>query len=130
MSKNAKWVRGWINLDVQYDQLMKSFLWLYFQTIEKPSVFFFVIVELKSKLLSTLHTLHKKWSFPLRISSANVTRSAVSCGFGRMYWKNPQWETSFFCAVIFLKSEKRFFYISGANCNTFFWSSFYTESLT
>ena len=27
-------------------------------------------------------TLHKKWSFPLRISSVNVTKSTVSCGFG------------------------------------------------
>ena len=30
-------------------------------------------------------TLHKKWSFPLRISSVNVTKYAVSCGFGHMY---------------------------------------------
>ena len=27
-------------------------------------------------------TLHKKWSFPVRISSVNVTKSAVSWGFG------------------------------------------------
>ena len=30
----------------------------------------------------------KKWSFPLRISSVNVTKSAVSavsCGFGHIY---------------------------------------------
>ena len=35
------------------------------------------------------NTLHKKWSFPLRISSVNVTKSAVSPGFGHIYWKNP-----------------------------------------
>ena len=40
-------------------------------------------------------TLHKKLSFPLWISSINVTKSAVSCGFGHIYW-NPQWKTSFF----------------------------------
>ena len=34
-------------------------------------------------------TLHKKWSFPLRIYSVNVTKSAVSCGFSHIYWKNP-----------------------------------------
>ena len=28
----------------------------------------------------------KKWSFPLRISSVNVTKSTVSCGFGHIYW--------------------------------------------
>ena len=33
--------------------------------------------------------LHKKWSFPWRISSVNVTKSAVSCGFGQIYWSNP-----------------------------------------
>ena len=30
-------------------------------------------------------TLHKKWSFPLRISWVNVTKSAVSCRFGHIY---------------------------------------------
>ena len=34
-------------------------------------------------------TLHKKWSFPLTIPSENVTESAVSCGFGHIYWRNP-----------------------------------------
>ena len=29
-----------------------------------------------------LWRLHKKWIFPLRISSVNVTKSPVSCGFG------------------------------------------------
>ena len=33
--------------------------------------------------------LHKKWSFPLRISSVNVTKSAGKCGFGHIYWRNP-----------------------------------------
>ena len=35
-----------------------------------------------------LHTLHIKWSFPLRIS-------AVFCGFSHIYWRNPQWKTFF-----------------------------------
>ena len=34
-------------------------------------------------------TLHKKWSFPLRISSVNVTKSVASCGFSHIYWRNP-----------------------------------------
>ena len=33
--------------------------------------------------------LHKKWCFTLAISSVNVTKSAVPCGFGHMYWRNP-----------------------------------------
>ena len=40
--------------------------------------------------------LYKKWSFPLSISSVNVTKSAGNCGFGRIYWRNPQQKTSFF----------------------------------
>ena len=40
--------------------------------------------------------LHKEWSFPVRISSANVTKSAVFWGFGHIYWRNPYWKTSFF----------------------------------
>ena len=35
------------------------------------------------------HTLHKKWTFPLRISSVNVTKSGGNCGFGHIYWRNP-----------------------------------------
>ena len=35
-----------------------------------------------------LQTLHKNQSFPLRLSSLNVTKSAVSCGFGHSYWGN------------------------------------------
>ena len=41
-------------------------------------------------------TLHKKWSFPLRFSSVNVTKFAGNYGFGHIYWRNPYWKTSFF----------------------------------
>ena len=42
-------------------------------------------------------TLHKKWSFPLRISSINVTKSVGNCEFiGHSYWRNPYWKTSYF----------------------------------
>ena len=33
-------------------------------------------------------TLQKKWSFLLRISSVNVTKSAGNCGFGQIYERN------------------------------------------
>ena len=53
---------------------------------------------------STTH-IHctKKWSFPLRISSVNVTKSAVSYGFGHIYWRNPYWKTPFFVQWQILK---------------------------
>ena len=34
---------------------------------------------------SLLKALHKKYSFPLRISPVNVTKSAGICGFGHIY---------------------------------------------
>ena len=33
--------------------------------------------------------LHKKWSFPFRISSVNVTDPVGNCGVGHIYWRNP-----------------------------------------
>ena len=46
-------------------------------------------------------SLHKKWSFPLRISSVNVTKSAVSCGFGRTHLlKKSLMENFNFCTVL------------------------------
>ena len=41
-------------------------------------------------------TAKRKWSFPLRISWVNVIKSAVSCRFGHIYWRNPWRKTSFF----------------------------------
>ena len=40
--------------------------------------------EIEKRYLS----LHRNWSCPLRISTANVTKSVVSCGFGYIYWRN------------------------------------------
>ena len=48
-------------------------------------------------ILQDLQLLHKKWSFPLRTSSVNATKSVnVYCGFGHIYWINPWWKTPFF----------------------------------
>ena len=32
----------------------------------------------------------------LRSSPVNVTKSSISCGNPEVYWRNPQWKTSFF----------------------------------
>ena len=37
----------------------------------------------------TQKSLHKKWSFQLRICSVNLTKPAENCGFGHIYWRNP-----------------------------------------
>ena len=44
-------------------------------------------------------TLHKKWSFPLRISSVNVTKSTVSFGFGYILLKKSLMANFISCAV-------------------------------
>ena len=38
-------------------------------------------------------------SFPLRISSVNVTKSAENCGFGHIYWRNLNGKLHFLCSV-------------------------------
>ena len=45
------------------------------------------ITQQSSKLFTAFLdvALHKKWSFPLRISSVNVTKSEISYGFGHIY---------------------------------------------
>ena len=43
-----------------------------------------------------LYSPNKQWSFPWRISSVNMTKSTVSCGFGHTYCGNLQRKTSFF----------------------------------
>ena len=43
--------------------------------------------------------LHKKWSFSLRVFSINASKSTGNCGFGRIYWRNPSWKTSFSYSV-------------------------------
>ena len=64
------------------------------------------------RLLGSSAALYKKWSFALRISSVNVTKSGVFCGFGRISSRNPKWKTSFFlqcwwdsCIKIFIFSR-------------------------
>ena len=56
------------------------------------------------KVYNVRPSLHKKWGFPWRISSINVTKSAVCGGFGNIYCGNPSWKTSFFSAVIWFDS--------------------------
>ena len=48
------------------------------------------------KLKLNVVSIYKKWSFSLRIAWVNVTKSAGNYGFGHIYWRNPQWKTSFF----------------------------------
>ena len=69
--------------------------------------------------LKQLLTLNRKWSFPLRISSVNVTKSAVSCWFGHIYWRILNGKFRFLC---FAKVSTRFLsqeYLFGNFLQTF-----------
>ena len=69
----------------QYIKL--KFIWLFCGTL--------CIKELNREFL-LLPLPQKKRSFPLRISSVNVTKSAVSFGFDHIYWRNSWRKISLF----------------------------------
>ena len=68
-------------------------------------------LELTVKFRDRHLPLHKKWSFPLRISFVNVTKFAWNCGFGHIYWTNPLWKTSFFvqCTTLWWQEKSLVF---------------------
>ena len=59
---------------------------------EHQRTWYILIMSMQIYLLVDCEKLHgtKKWSFPLRISSVNLTKSAFSCGFSHIYWRNLQ----------------------------------------
>ena len=56
-----------------------------FITLQKNAGVTFIAVKLFAFVIVSLH---EKWSFPFRISSAKKIKSAVSCKFGQIYWQN------------------------------------------
>ena len=55
------------------------------KSLLQKKVSFAKTIEEGVTLMITYLAMHKKGSFPLRISSVNVTKSTVSCGFGHIY---------------------------------------------
>ena len=51
-------------------------------------------------------TLHKKTKFFIKDFFKNVIKSAGNCGFGHIYWRNPEWKTSFFLCKASTKFNK------------------------
>ena len=48
-----------------------------------------IVTDIQQCTFVTKPTLHKKWSFPLRVSSVNVTKIAGNCEFSHIYCRNP-----------------------------------------
>ena len=80
---------------------------IYAQLLERSLKVFERWLPISNFLKLLIVSLHKKWSFPLRISSVNVTKPVVSCGFGHIYWRNTKWKTSFFVQCLFLGDKSR-----------------------
>ena len=55
---------------------------------------FFVKIVHVQKLIYLF--LHKRLKFSIKVSSVNVTKFAGNCWFGHIYWRKPEWKTSFF----------------------------------
>ena len=63
-------------------QCYHEILFISFHISSNTSSFYTISPAL---ILFTPKSLHKKWSFPLRFSSVNLTKSVVSCGFSHIY---------------------------------------------
>ena len=50
----------------------------------------------KKICLLKLYVTAQKMKFSVKDFFSNVTKSAVSCGFGHIYWRNPSWKASIF----------------------------------
>ena len=78
-----------------YNQINYSNIWfakVIIILIKRVQVFSSMFFSKKPRTWMSLSlnlTLHKKWSFPLRVSSVNVTKSAANYRFGHTYWRNP-----------------------------------------
>ena len=72
---------------------MKSF-WL------RNSCFTYLYAQFITLFTSKFTALHKKWSFPFRISSVNVTKSAVSLRIWSHLLKKSIMENFIICAVL------------------------------
>ena len=75
--------------------------------------------HVSNNLASNLNlSLHKIWSFPLRISSVNVTKSAFSCRFTEeILYGKLHFFCSAFCYLAVRKSKRQSRKISGISKN-------------
>ena len=86
-SRNFHSARGIRNRAVQFLSKGLDCYGKRFQTYQKRSLILCHMKFLWMKVIrKTRYT--NKWSFPLRIFLVTVTKSAVSCGFGHIYWRN------------------------------------------
>ena len=95
------------------EKLSWSYLWKFFKNLwkhfccKKLTTSKFSLFKIR-KNFSWKYT-GQKWSFPSRIFLVNGAKPVnVSCGFGRIYWRNPQWRSLVFRAVGLTKARLLF----------------------
>ena len=69
------------------------YFWL--KKVSEKDAFLEMLCDVSEKVLEIasiccVGSLHRKWSFPLKIYSVSVTKSAGNCGFGHIYCRNPE----------------------------------------
>ena len=84
---------------LKYFELFKIIFNLIFLSLIKLRV---CIALLKKLCYCSYGSLHKKWSFPLRVSSVNVTKFAGNCRFGHIYWRNLNGKLHFSYSTLLL----------------------------
>ena len=84
------------------DLVHASFSFYHYRMCKKMDIFlsYFVLVGIlllnieaqirpcQIAMMKLFTNTAQKWRFPLRISSVKVTKSAISCGFCYIYWRN------------------------------------------
>ena len=78
--KSGKFEQWVIKVLINYNLVKKSYKGLNEVEIK-------ILLLLKERLKG--RSLHKKWNFPWKISSVNMTKSAGNCEFRYIYWRNP-----------------------------------------
>ena len=68
--------------------IVKSYLWSKFQVSTLHRIWKLRLQETFALTFFINISLQKTWSFPLRISSVNVTKSGGNCRFCHIYWRN------------------------------------------
>ena len=94
-----KWATG-IKIMISTSSVQQSFHWWY----------------------SCIHWT-KKWSFPLKVFSVNVTKSAGNCGFRHIYWEVHNWKLQFFWSVVISMISVKLLYSDFTSLWRWHWSS-------
>ena len=79
------------------------------EVFHKKAVLKTFTIFIGKHLCRSIFSLHKKWSFLLRISSVKVFRAAGNCGFGHIYLRNPNEKFHFLYSAFYKVADLQVF---------------------